>query len=158
MKRRTIRRLKEIKAEQELSISKIMEMMESRGQYVSEATLKKVFADGSEDKPFRYQDSIMPIADVLLDIYGDKSGIEDVASLREIIREKNKSIEALLVKLEEQKGVYASKDELYQDRKSIYEKHIAQLEDQIAKLQASIDRKDAMIENLVEAILRIKGE
>ena len=99
MKRKTIHRLKEIKAEQGLSISQIMKMMEERGQYVGEATLKKVFADGSEEKSFRYQDTIMPIADVLLDLYGDKSGIDDAESLRHIIREKNKLIELLMIKL-----------------------------------------------------------
>ena len=45
LKRRTIHRLKEIKAEQQLSISQIMSMMEERGQFVSEATLKKIFQD-----------------------------------------------------------------------------------------------------------------
>ena len=77
MKRKTIRRLKEIKAEQQLSYSQIMKMLEDAGQYVSEATLKKVFADGSEEKSFRYQDTILPLADVLLDLYGDRSGLED---------------------------------------------------------------------------------
>ena len=89
MKRKTIRRLKEIKAEQQLSYTQIMKMLEDAGQYVSEATLKKVFADGSEEKSFRYQDTILPLADVLLDLYGDKSGIEDAESLREIIRENS---------------------------------------------------------------------
>lgn len=155
-KRKTIRRLKEIKSEQGLSISQIMEMLESKGQYVSEATLKKVFADGSEEKNFRYHDTIMPIADVLLDMYGDKSGIEDVESLREIIREKNKLIESLLVKIEEQKSVYAGKDAMYEDRKAIYEKQIEHLSAQVRRYETDIDKKDDLIAKLIEKVLSEK--
>ena len=154
----TIRRLKEIKEEQGLSISKIMEMLEEHGQYVSEATLKKVFSDGSEEKAFRMQDTIVPLADVLFDIYGDKSGLDDVESLRQIIKEKNKMIDMFAIKLEEQNETYASKERLYEDRKAIYEKHIAHLEEQIVRLQSAAERKDAMIENLVSTLLKLKSE
>lgn len=160
LKRKTIKRLKEIKEEQGLSINQIAEMLEARGQFVSEASLKKVFADGSEEKNFRYQDTIAPIADVLLDIYGDTSGIENVESLRQIIREKNKLIEFLMIKLEEQSNVYHSKDAMYQDRKSIYDHHIEQLESQIkaqnerlAFRDNCIERKDMLIEKLLNAYL-----
>ena len=154
----TIRRLKEIKEEQGLSISKIMEMLESHGQYVSEATLKKVFSDGSEDKTFRMQDTLIPLADVLFDLYGDKSGLDDVDSLKQIIREKNKMIDMFAIKLEEQNDAYASKERLYEDRKSVYEKHIAHLEEQVAKLQSAAERKDSMIEKLVSELLKLKSE
>lgn len=149
MKRKTIRRLKEIKAEQQLSYSQIMKMLEDAGQYVSEATLKKVFAEGSEEKSFRYHDTIMPIADVLLDLYGDRSGLEDAESLREIIREKNKFIESLIVKLDEQKAIYAQKEAMYEDRKAIYESQIEHLQTQIARYERAIDKKDALIERLL---------
>ena len=141
MKRKTIRRLKEIKAEQQLSYSQIIKMLEDAGQYVSEATLKKVFADGSEEKSFRYQDTILPLADVLLDLYGDRSGIEDAESLREIIREKNKFIESLIVKLDEQKAIYAQKEAMYEDRKAIYAKQIEHMETQLARYERAIDKK-----------------
>lgn len=153
MKRKTIRRLKEIKAEQQLSYSQIMKMLEDAGQYVSEATLKKVFADGSEEKSFRYQDTILPLADVLLDLYGDRSGIEDAESLREIIREKNKFIESLIVKLDEQKAIYAQKEAMYEDRKAIYAKQIEHMETQIARYERAIDKKDALIERLLSRAL-----
>ena len=153
MKRKTIRRLKEIKAEQQLSYSQIMKMLEDAGQYVSEATLKKVFADGSEEKSFRYQDTILPLADVLLDLYGDRSGLEDAESLREIIREKNKFIESLIVKLDEQKAIYAQKEAMYEDRKAIYAKQIEHMETQLARYERAIDKKDALIERLLSRAL-----
>lgn len=154
MKRKTIHRLKEIKAEQGLSISQIMQMMEERGQYVSEPTLKKIFAEGSEEKNFRYQDTIMPVADVLLDLYGDKSGIDDAESLRHIIREKNKFIELLMLKLEEQAKTHAEKETVYADRKAAFEKQIEHLSAQISRYEQAIDKKDAMIEKLLECVLK----
>lgn len=81
----------EIKQEQGLTIPQIADMLEARGQFISEATLKKVFQEGSEDKNFRYQDTIAPLADVLLDIYGDTSGLQDIESLKQIIREKKRN-------------------------------------------------------------------
>ena len=146
MKRKTIRRLKEIKSEQGLSVPKIMNLMEERGQFVSESTIKRVFADGSEEQSFRYQDSIAPIADVLLDIYGDTSSLDDAESLRHIIREKNKLIEFLMIKLDEQEAAFESRKSMYEERKSIYDRNIARLENQI-------ERKDDLIERLLNTYL-----
>lgn len=146
MKRRTIHRLKQIKAEQGLSIPKIMDLMEERGQFVSEATIKRVFADGSEEQNFRYQDSIAPIADVLLDMYGDSSNLDDSDSLRQIIREKNKFIEFLMMKLDEKEQDFERQRTLYEERKALYEKTIGRFETQIAL-------KDDLIERLLNKYL-----
>ena len=146
LKKSTIVKLKKIKEEQDLSIKKIMDLIEERGMFVSEGTLKKIFADGSEERNFRYQDTIAPLADVLLDMYGDQSGVEAADSLRLIIREKNKQIEFLMIKLEEQKDVYA-------ERKSMYESRIADLNAQLNRLDISVERKDSVIEKLLNAYL-----
>ena len=146
MKRKTIRRLKEIKLEQGLTVPKIMDLMEERGQFVSESTIKRVFADGSEEQSFRYQDSIAPIADVLLDIYGDTSNLDDAESLRHIIREKNKLIEFLMIKLDEQEAAFESRKSMYEERKNIYDRNITRLEKQI-------ERKDNLIERLLNTYL-----
>lgn len=153
MKRKTIKRLKQIKQEQGLSISQIMEIMENQGKFVSEATLKKLFSDGSEEKPFRYQDSIAPVADVLLDIYGDSSGLEDVESLRQFIREKNKLIELLVIKVEELGEESKAREKLYEDRKAAFEKTIESLELQVHRLHEQVDRKDIMLERLVDTFI-----
>lgn len=140
LKRKTIHRLKQIKAEQGLTIAKIIDLMDERGQFVSEATLKRVFADGSEDQNFRYQDSIAPIADVLLDIYGDTSNLDDVESLRGIIREKNKLIEFLMLKLDEKETEFEKRLALYEERKALYEKSIERFETQITMKDTIIAR------------------
>lgn len=153
LKRKTIKRLKQIKDEQGLSISQIADIMEKQGKFVSEATMKKIFADGSEDKNFRYQDSIAPIAEVLLDIYGDTSGLDDIESLRQIIREKNKLIEFLMIKVEELGEEAKSRESLYADRKAVFEKTIASLELQVNRLHEQVDRKDVMLDKLVNSML-----
>ena len=151
LKKTTIIKLKKIKQEQELSIKKIMDLLEDRGQFVSEGTLKKIFAEGSEEKSFRYQDTLAPLADVLLDIYGDQSEINDVGSLKQIIREKNKQIEFLMIKLEEQKDVYA-------ERKAMYERRIEELNAQLNRTDESSVRKDKMLEQLINKVLENKTD
>ncbi|SEL61507.1 hypothetical protein SAMN02910353_03017 [Ruminococcus sp. YRD2003] len=146
LKKSTIIRLKRVKAEQGLSISKIMDLLEEKGKFVSEATVKRVFSEGSEDFNFRYQDSIAPLADVLLDWYGDSSGLDDVSALKQIIHDKNQTIEFMMIKFEEQK--------------TAYEKNVAHLKEQIQSLnerldfrERVVDRKDAVIEKLLNAYL-----
>jgi hypothetical protein len=150
LKKSTIIKLKKIKQEQNLSIKKIMDLLEDQGQFVSEGTLKKIFAEGSEEKSFRYQDTLAPLADVLLDIYGDQSEVNDVATLKRIIREKNKQIEFLMVKMEEQKEVYA-------ERKAMYERRIEDLNAQLKRLDTSVEKKDKMLEQLMDKYL-FKGD
>jgi maltooligosyltrehalose synthase len=150
LKKSTIIKLKRIKQEQNLSIKKIMDLLEDQGQFVSEGTLKKIFAEGSEEKSFRYQDTLAPLADVLLDIYGDQSEVNDVATLKRIIREKNKQIEFLMVKMEEQKEVYA-------ERKAMYERRIEDLNAQLKRLDISVEKKDKMLEQLMDKYL-FKGD
>lgn len=151
LKRKTIHRLKQIKEEQGLTVAKIIDLMEERGQYVSETTIKRVFAEGSEEQNFRYQDSIAPIADVLLDIYGEDSSVDDAESLRRIISEKNKLIEFLMMKLDEKEQEFGKRIELYEERKSLYEKSIERFEIQIA-------RKDELIERLLDKYLPNKKD
>lgn len=145
MKKQTIERLKRVKKEQELSYAKIMDMLSSKGYYLSEPTLKKVFSENSDTYNFKYRDTIAPLADVLLDLYGDATSDTASEEVKHLIREKNKMIEILLYKNEEQK--------------SDYERRIAHLKKQVERLEGNldfrekmIDRKDAVIERLFDRI------
>lgn len=145
LKKQTIERLKRVKKEQELSIPKIMDMLSSKGYYLSEPTLKKVFSENSDTYNFRYRDTIAPLADVLLDLYGDATDESTSDEVKHLIREKNKMIEILLYKNEEQKADY--------------EKRIAHLKKQVERLEGNldfrekmIDRKDGTISKLLDSI------
>ena len=133
MKKQTIERLKRVKKEQELSISKIMDMLSTKGYYLSEPTLKKVFSENSDTYNFKYRDTIAPLADVLLDLYGDATSETASDEVKQLIREKNKMIEILLYKNEEQKADY--------------ERRIAHLKKQVDRLEGNLDFRERMIDN-----------
>lgn len=145
LKRQTIERLKRVKKEKELSYSIIIDMLAEKGYYLSEQTLKKVFSEHSDSYNFKYRDTIAPLADVLLDLYGDATSETTSEEVKHLIREKNKMIEILLYKNEEQK--------------SDYERRIAHLQKQVERLEGNldfrekmIDRKDKVVERLLDSI------
>lgn len=146
MKKQTILRLKKVKEEQGLSISQIMDLLDKNGCYVSESSVKRVFARDSENQSFRYRDTIAPLADVLLDLYGDTSGLDDTESLKALIHEKNKMIEVLMFKNEEQKADF-------ERRVSHLQKQIAKLDEHLEFREKMIERKDAIIEKLLNKII-----
>lgn len=143
MQRRTIERLKEVREEHGLTIAQIMDMLDKANYPVSESTVKRVFAEGSEEQGFRYQDSIAPLADVLLDMYSDDSDVEEIAALKSLTREKNKMIAYLMSRLNEQEQTFSTRLTFYEERKQIYDHHIEILEQQIK-------HKDSVIENLLK--------
>lgn len=63
-----ILQLKEIRAERDLSYQEILELVEDSGGFLSLSTVRRVFADGSEDENFRYDSTIKPLAVALLGV------------------------------------------------------------------------------------------
>ena len=61
-----IRNLKRVRNENGLTISEIVNICEKNGEAVSETTVKKVFADGSETFGFNYENTLKPIINALL--------------------------------------------------------------------------------------------
>lgn len=146
LKKKTVSRLRQVRKDNDLTIPAIMNMLETKGCYVSEATVKRIFSENADPTSFKYRDTIAPIADVLLDLYSDKSGTEDVEALKAMIHDKNKTISILLARDEE--------------RKADYEKRLAHLQKQIEALEKHLDfrekvieRKDEVIERLINKII-----
>ena len=73
--------LKKVREERGLSFNDILQMMENNGDYLSKSTLSRVFADGSEENSFKYEETIRPIANALLDIdeIEDDDNVDTVA-------------------------------------------------------------------------------
>lgn len=146
LQKSTVERLRNVKKEHCLTISEICTMLDKKGYFLSEATLKRVFSDNHDPLSFKYRDTIAPLADVLLELYDDKSGSEDVQALKTMIHDKNKMIDLLVVKNEELK-----KD---------CEKRISHLQRQVEKLEQHLDfrerviqRKDEVIEKLLNNVI-----
>ena len=146
LKKQTIARLRNVKKERDLTVPIILDMLEAKGYYLSEATVKRVFSENANPSSFKYRDTISPLADVLLDVYADKSSAEGVEVLKAMIHDKNRTINILLARDEE--------------RKQEYEKRVAHLQKQIDTLEKHLDfrekiieRKDDVIEKLITKVI-----
>ena len=141
LKRKTVARIPQVKKDNGLTVPAILDMLEKKSCYISEATLKRVFSENSDPASFKYRDTIAPLADVLLDLYTDKSSSEDVEALKAMIHDKNKMINILIARDEE--------------RKADYERRIAHLQKQIDKLEEHLDFRERIIERKDEVIERL---
>ena len=131
-------RLKQIKEEQHLSPQDIEGMLDAAGYHVSLNSIRKVFADGSEDLHFRFHDTLQPISRVLLGIYGEDSGDTEVDGLKEAIHVKDE----LIQKLEQELALSKTKSS----------EDIAYLKDQIAKKDERIDRLMTRVDVLLKQV------
>lgn len=145
LKKETVARLRKVKKERDLSVSAILDMLDRKGYFLSEATVKRVFSENSNPSSFKYRDTISPLADVLLDVYNENS-TENIAALKTMLHDKNRTINILLARDEE--------------RKAEYEKRVAHLQKQIDTLEKHlefrekvVERKDAVIEKLINKII-----
>ena len=136
-----ISQLKQIKYERELSVQAIHEMVSSAGFYTSPSTIRRVFADGSEEQNFRYQDTIQPIVQVLIGVKeeGEPLGVAEADALKNVallkdsfIRELQKENEAMRLKLEQ------------------LEHELAIITDRVEFLKDQIARKDSYIDRLAK--------
>lgn len=146
LKKDTIERLRKVKKEKEFTVSSILTMLEQKGYYLSENTVKRVFSENADPTSFKYRDTIAPLADVLLDFYEDQSEASEVEALKSMIRDKNMTISILVCKNEE--------------LRADFEKRIAHLQKQIDRLEKNLDfreavvaRKDEVIEKLITKII-----
>ena len=154
--REIILKLKDVKNECELTIPRIKDMLERNGDYLSISTLRRVFAEGSEDDPsFSYDRTISPIARALLfqdhdedcNADDDSSVVEDrIEGLKSVILLKNEQISNLLDQNEE------LKHQIDQMR-SEFESRLNFLRDQISLKDRRMDEKDQMINRLIEKYL-----
>lgn len=146
IKRKTVARLRAVKKEHDLSVTKIMEMLEEHNCYVSEPTVKRVFSESADPVSFKYRDTIAPLADVLLDLYSDKSGSKDVEALKAMLHDKNKMINILIARDEERKAEYDKRVEHLQ-------KQINKLDEHLMFRERVIERKDEVIEKLLHKVI-----
>ena len=117
--REVIKALKKVRAENGYSLQRIQDMVLANGGNVSLPTIQKVFADGSEDKNFRYQDTIKPIAAAMLDINTDAVVAEEnseIATLKAIILAKDEAIASEQRKVQHLIKETERKDKLLDER------------------------------------------
>jgi hypothetical protein len=135
-----IKQLKWIKQRDEITYPRIQEKLEKHGYFVSMTTIRRVFADGSEESSFNYENTLLPIARVLLDFSDDGSveeepSADEVAGLRAVIRLQTEEIERL------------------HELNEHLEARVTFLIDQIEKKDRRMDEKDEIIRRLMDKVL-----
>ena len=145
-----ILKLKEVRAEKNLSYDAIIALLEQNGDFVSKTTLSRVFADGSEENSFRYEETIRPIANALLDVENiEDTDDVDTQAMKSLMKYKIKRIEELeqqVAKLESDldKQKIKSHEKLDAERDR-YNRSIEFLKEQVAY-------KDKRMDMLLEAV------
>ncbi|MBO5967458.1 MAG: hypothetical protein J6S14_03035 [Clostridia bacterium] len=134
--------LKESKQRNEVTYPRIIEQMEKNGHYVSLTTLRRVFADGSENAAtsFNYESTLLPIAEVLLNIEDvptpqDTPYAKEIDGLKAVIHVQNEEIARL------------------HEMKEHLEDRITFLINQITLKDKRMDEKDEIIKRLMEKVL-----
>jgi len=140
--------LKQVKEEKQLSLDKILVLIEENDEYVSKTTLSRVFANGSEEQIFKWETTLKPIANALLDI--DTLEVDDDADTRAY-----KSVLKLKKDLLSELG--RENKELKEELNSAKLKYHEKLKAETDKFQKSldfamnqIDLKDKRIDQLME--------
>ena len=137
-----IKQLKDVKARNEITYPRIMERMEKNGKFVSLTTLRRVFADGSENNAnsFSYENTLLPIAEALLEVEdvptdANSPYAKEIDGLKAVIHVQNEEIARL------------------HEMKEHLESRITFLIEQIEKKDRRMDEKDEMIHKLMEKVL-----
>ena len=132
--------LKKVKEDKQLSLDKILEIMEKAdpSTAVSKTTLARVFREGSEEQIFKYEGTLRPIANALLDIENYENDDDNATHLYKSILKLKKDI---IIELEEKSNIekmhYMEK---LSEETEQFHKNIAFLREQIALKDKRIDQ------------------
>ena len=156
--RELIIKLKAVKEEKGLSLNKIAELVEKNGDFISRSSIQRVFADGSEDTSFRYEDTLRPIAKALLDIETiEETDNLDVQAMKVLLKFKIDKINELEALLDKEKIKYHEKLEKEREQ---YKRSIEFLKEQVNLkdkrmdlLLDSVAQKDKRLNELIEHIM-----
>lgn len=136
-----ILQLKQIKNDRELSVQDIHDMVMDSGGYTSLSTVRRVFAQDSETKNFRYRDTIQPIAQVLIGVNEEAEPLTapEADALKNIALLKDNMIKELEAKNAELSAKCAQQEQV-----------IADFDERVKFLRSQIIRKDDYIDRLAK--------
>ena len=166
-------KLKEVREQKGLSYTDILNLMEKNNDFVSKSTLSRVFAEGSEELSFKYEETIRPIANALLDIENIEADDDmDVQAMKSLLKYKIQRIEELEEQNRELKAALTNEKLKYHEKldaeREQYYKRIDFLKEQVSLKDKRMDllldavfQKDVQHKELLELILscpaRTKG-
>ena len=145
-----ILKLKAVREEKNLSYNDILRMMEQNGDYLSKSTISRIFSDGSEDLSFRFDETLKPIANALLDVDRIEADDElDIQAMKLLLKVKSQRIEELEGLLAEANNAVDREKVRYHEK---IDKERAIFDDRIDFLKRQIDLKDERMDKLLEAV------
>ena len=143
-------RLKKVREERDYSFSDIISRMEQNGDFVSRATLSRLFKEGSEDESFNYESTIRPIAKVLLDIETiEEDDNLDMQAMKSLLKYKIERIEELERQVSSLETAFDKEKLKYHDK---LDAEREQFSKRIAFLMEQINLKDKRMDQLLEAV------
>ena len=147
-----ILKLKEVKEEKGLSINDILKMVEANNEFVSKTTITRVFAEGSEENSFRYEETLRPIANALLDIDTiEETDNSDIQAMKTLLKYKMDTIQTLEKQIEDKDAAF-NKEKI--DLIDKFETERKLYNDRIEFLLSQIDLKDKRMDQLLEAVFQ----
>lgn len=152
-------KLKEKREEQKLSYADINALIEANGDYpLNKSTLSRLFAEGSENERFDYEDTIRPLAKALLDIENiEETDTEDVKTLKLLLKVKMDRINELEANLANEKIKYHEKldkeREQFQKSLDFLKEQVAYKDKRMDLLLDAVREKDTVHNKLLEHIL-----
>ncbi len=154
--REIILKLKEVREEKGLSYGDILEIMEKQGDFVSKATLSRLFAEGSEDCSFKYEETIRPIAKALLDIETiEETDDMDVQAMKSLLKYKIHLIEDLEQKVEALDSALAKEKLKYHEK---LDKERENFQKSINFCREQISLKDKRIDQLLDTNVKLLNQ
>ena len=148
-----ILKLREVYAEKHVSYDQILSLMEQDGEFSSKSTLSRLFGKNWEKYSFDYEKTLIPIANVLLDVETTEADDDaDTKAYKSLLRFKMSIIDENAKKIEE------LKEQIEQVSSREKMKYLDKLEKETIKFQKSleflkhqVELKDKRIDQLMDA-------
>lgn len=150
--------LKQIKFERDLTVQDIHDMVRSAGFATSQSSVRRVFSEGSEEQNFRYQDTIQPIAQVLIGVHeeaeplnaAEADALKNIALLKDsMIGDLQKENDLLRARVDElEKVISMMRIEEYEKRLAEQSIALQRARDRVDKQDVQINRKDDYIDRV----------
>ena len=142
--------LKKVREEKGYSYTDILDLMKENNDYLSKSTLSRIFAEGSENLNFNYEDTIRPIAKAILSIEQiEDTDNMDVAAMKTFLKFKIQKIEELEAEIAKLHALLDHEKVKYHEK---LDKERAIFDDRIDFLKRQIDLKDERMDKLLDAV------
>ena len=146
-------KLKEVRDERKLSYNDILALLERNGDFLSKTTISRVFADGSEETSFRYEETLRPIANALLDIENlEEDDSMDVQAMKSLLKYKIRVIEDLERQVADLETALDKEKIKYHEK---LDKEREQSRRSIDFLKEQISLKDKRMDILLESLMKM---